>query len=420
MTGLPASRENGAAILSAIEEFAARFIAWPNDHAGAAHAAWCAHTHLMSHWDTTPRAAALSPEPASGKSRVLEVTATLVPRPVLAVNTTPAYLFRKVSDPDGQPTILYDEIDTVFGPKAKDNEEVRGMLNAGWRRGAVAGRARQDGSTEDLPAYSAVMLAGLGALPDTILSRAIVWPMRRRRTDEYVEPWRIRQHEAEGHELRDRLAAWAASVSDQIGESWPVMPEGVEDRAADIWEPLVVVADLAGGEWPERIRRSAVAAVAANTDKSVSLGVRLLRDLREVFRDEMRMSTADVLNALTTDETKPWCSLRGEPLDATGLARLLSPYDVSPIQMRMGSKNVRGYEAADLTDAWERYAPRKEDEKEEDTPSLATPATPATSATPVMQARTPANCVECGHAVAPGRTASGLDRCSHCDERKVV
>ena len=63
-----------------------------------------------------------------------------MPRPVHAVNTTPAYLFRKVSDDAGPPTILYDEIDTVFGPKAKDNEDIRGMLNAGHRNGAVAGR----------------------------------------------------------------------------------------------------------------------------------------------------------------------------------------------------------------------------------------------------------------------------------------
>src|SRR5690606_16155993 len=99
-----------------------------------AHALWIAHAHLMDVWDSTPRLAVLSPEPGSGKSRVLEVSELLVPRAVEAVNVTPAYLFRKVSAPDGRPTILYDEIDTVFGPKAKDNEEIRGLLNAGHRK----------------------------------------------------------------------------------------------------------------------------------------------------------------------------------------------------------------------------------------------------------------------------------------------
>ena len=85
----------------------------------------------MERWESTPRLAFLSPEPGSGKSRALEVTELLVPRPVHAVNTTPAYLFRKVSDEAGLPTILFDEIDTVFGPRAKENEDIRGMLNAG-------------------------------------------------------------------------------------------------------------------------------------------------------------------------------------------------------------------------------------------------------------------------------------------------
>ena len=67
---------------------------------------------------------------------------------------------------------LYDEIDTLFGPKAKDNEEVRGLINGGHRRGATAGRCVVRGKlieTEELPAYGAVALAGLGNLPDTIM-----------------------------------------------------------------------------------------------------------------------------------------------------------------------------------------------------------------------------------------------------------
>src|SRR5262249_54120257 len=115
----------------------------------------------MESWESTPRIAFLSPEPGSGKTRALEVTETMVPRPVEAVNTTPAYLFRKVSDPAGLPTILFDEIDTIFGPRAKEHEEIRGMLNAGHRRGAMAGRCVVRGrhiDTEELPAFCAVAL----------------------------------------------------------------------------------------------------------------------------------------------------------------------------------------------------------------------------------------------------------------------
>src|SRR6187200_2344243 len=170
---------------------------------------------MMEAWESTPRLAFLSAEPASGKTRALEITELLVPNAVEAINVTPAYLFRKVGDDEAKPTILYDEIDTVFGPKAKENEEIRGLLNAGHRRGAVAGRCVVKGKsveTEEIPAYAAVALAGIGWLPDTILSRAIVVRMRRRAPGETVQPYRRRVHAREGHPIRDRLSIWARSV----------------------------------------------------------------------------------------------------------------------------------------------------------------------------------------------------------------
>src|SRR4029450_5818036 len=188
-----------------------------------AHTLWTAHTHLMDFWDSTPRLACLSPEHESAKTRVLEVTELLVPTPVEAVNVTPAYLIRKMGSPEGPPTVLYDEIDTVFGPKAKDNEEIRGLLNAGHRRGAVAGRCVVRGKvveTEEIPAYCAVALAGLGGLPDTLLSRAVVVRMRRRAPRERVEAFRYRVYAPEGHLIRDRLTAWARSVGAAVTDAW--------------------------------------------------------------------------------------------------------------------------------------------------------------------------------------------------------
>jgi hypothetical protein len=184
-----------AVILDDVAAFLGRFVAYPTETTATAHALWIAHTWVMGAWENTPRLGFLSPAPGSGKSRVLEVTELLVPRPVHAVNVTPSYLFRKVSDEAGSPMILYDEIDTVFGPKAKDNEDIRGMLNAGRRRGATAGRCVLRGKnveTEELPAYCAVAMAGLNDLPDTIQSRTIVVRMRRRAPNERVEQFRHR------------------------------------------------------------------------------------------------------------------------------------------------------------------------------------------------------------------------------------
>lgn len=93
----------GAELLDDIRAFLRRFVVYPSDHELIAHTLWIAHCWFMEAWDSTPRIAFLSPEPGSGKSRALEVTEPLVPRPVHAINCTPAYLFRRVADPVGRP-----------------------------------------------------------------------------------------------------------------------------------------------------------------------------------------------------------------------------------------------------------------------------------------------------------------------------
>jgi Protein of unknown function (DUF3631) len=189
----------------------------------------------MGSWESTPRIAFLSPEPGSGKTRALEITELLVPRAVEAVNVTPAYLFRKVGDQENMPTILFDEIDTVFGPRAKENEEIRGLLNAGHRRGAVAGRCVVRGktvTTEEIQAYCPVAMGGLGGLPDTLLSRSVIINMRRRAPNEVIEPYRRRVHCREGWEIRDRIEKWGHTVSVSASQAWPEFPDGIADRDA--------------------------------------------------------------------------------------------------------------------------------------------------------------------------------------------
>lgn len=351
-------------LLDRVHGYCARFIAYPVSDAAIAHVLWIAHAHVMDAWESTPRMAFLSPEPGSGKTRALEITENLVPRPVEAVNVTPAYLFRKVADAAGRPTILFDEIDTVFGPKAKDNEEIRGLLNAGHRQGAVAGRCVVRGKqieTEEIPAYCAVALAGLDDLPDTIRTRSILIRMRRRAPDEQVEPYRRRLHSPAGHELRDELAAWAIEAEPALLQARPEMPEGIVDRDADVWEPLFAIADMAGGDWPRLARVSAVTLVTAAKAATPSLGVRLLHDLRTVFGEHENMATVDILNGLIALEEAPWGDLRGKPLDSRGLARRLDKYGVKPKTVRiidrigLNTKTAKGYSRADLHDPWKRY-----------------------------------------------------------------
>ncbi|MFF8843794.1 DUF3631 domain-containing protein [Streptomyces sp. NPDC015127] len=382
-TNPPAPSIDGAALLDEVEAFHRRFNVFPTQAAYVAVALWDAHAHLLDCFDSTPRLAFLSPEPGSGKSRALEIVETLVPHPMVAVNASAAALFRAVSGTDGRPTILFDEIDTVFGPKAGDNEELRGFLNAGHRRSGVTYRCVGDGSNQTVqpfPSYCAVAMAGLGSLPDTILTRSVIIRMRRRARNERVEPFRQRIHEKEGHKLRDRLVRWADGVRSSVEGSWPAMPEGITDRPADVWEPLLAVADAAGGQWPERARAACVELVTAATeDDEASLGIRLLTDLRDtVFCGIDRMPTVAILECLLAMDDAPWVDIGGKPLTSRGLARMLSGYVTAankPIKPRPirtpGGAVPRGYYAEDLADAWARYCP----------PPLPRSATSATSAT---------------------------------------
>ncbi len=353
-----------AALLDDVSLFLARFVVYPSTSALIAHVLWIAHTWLMDAWESTPRIAFLSPEPGSGKSRALEVTEPLVPRPVHAVNTTSAYLFRKVSDENGPPTILYDEIDTVFGPKAKENEDIRGMLNAGHRKGATAGRCVIRGKiveTEELPAYCAVALAGLDDLPDTIMSRSVIVRMRRRAPDERVQPWRPRINGPAAQQLHDRLAEWSSSpyVRGQLaGDFWPHMPDGVEDRNADVWEALLAVADLAGGPWPTKARNAAVALVTASQRNTPSIGVQLLRDIKKVFDaiTDDKMVTADLLDALAEMDESPWATIRrGDKIDSRGLSSRLGKYGIGSKSLRVDEVVFKGYSRSQFEDAWKRY-----------------------------------------------------------------
>lgn len=347
-------------LLDRVHNYLGRFIAYPSSHAAIAHVLWIAHTHAMDAWESTPRLAALSPEPGSGKTRLLELTETLVPRPVEAVNVTPAYLFRKVADENGRPTILFDEIDTVFGPKAKDNEEIRGLLNAGHRQGAVAGRCVVRGKiieTEEIPAYCAVALAGLDDLPDTIRSRAILIRMRRRAPGETVQPYRRRLHAAEGHALRDELAGLIANAETLLRDAMPDMPPEIVDRDADVWEPLIAIADWAGGDWPQWVRVAAVTLVTAAKAGAPSLGVRLLSDVRTVFGDAEYLTTAKLIDKLCALDESPWGDMKGKPIDARSVARWLARYDVKPKTIRAGVSLAKGYTRESLHDAWQRYLP---------------------------------------------------------------
>ncbi len=347
---------DGAKTLDDVRVFVDRFCAFPDEHCLDAVTLWAAHAHMVEHFDTSPRLAALSAEPASGKTRVLEVLETLTPNPMFVFGASVAALFRSMANE--QITLLFDECDCVFSKHGKDdqNEDLRALLNVGYKNGATIPRCV--GNSHEVQRFSVfapVALAGLGRLPDTLLSRSIVIRMRRRAPNETVEPFRPRQHGHEASLLHDRLAAWGAAVGPRAGAAWPTLPPGIVDRLAEVWEPIISIADIAGGHWPDRARKAAIVFAEAASDRPASLGIKLLTDIKAAFEARSAVFTSDLLSNLNEMETSPWGDLRGSPLNSRRLASLLHPYDIAPKDVRIGGTVRKGYTAEDFHDAWTRY-----------------------------------------------------------------
>ena len=360
-----------ADLLDEIESFIGRFVAFPSDAARIAVTLWAAHAHCVQAGDNSPRLALLSPEPGSGKTRTLEILELLVPDPMHALSASPAPIFRSIDAE--RPTLLFDEVDALFGRRGSDDgaEDLRALLNAGHRRGATIPRCvGPKHEVVKFGVYCAVALAGLGDLPDTLMSRSVIVRMRRRAPNEHVTPYRRRVHGPEGEQLRDRLARWTATVATAVGDAWPEMPDGVEDRPADVWEPLLAIADAAGGDWPDRARTACVEQVQVAASRDASLGVRLLTDMYSIWGDADALSTETILQRLHELDEAPWSDLRGKPLDARGLARRLRQYEVTSVNVKADGKVLKGYRRESLWDAWSRYLP--------DPPVAATSATSAT------------------------------------------
>jgi Protein of unknown function (DUF3631) len=211
--------------------------------------------------------------------------------------------------------------------------------------------------TEELPAYCAVAMAGLGYLPDTILTRSVIVNMRRRAPNETVEPYRRRLSLGAGEELRRRLELWAGTISEQVRDEYPVMPDGVADRNADVWEALLSVADAAGGEWPERARVTAVTLVTSSIRGEGSLGIRLLTDIQAAFGSQEVLSTKELISKLINMDESIWADIKGKPINDRGLAMRLRPYEVGSKVIRIGEATAKGYAREDFYDAWQRYLP---------------------------------------------------------------
>lgn len=348
------------ALLDDLAAYIRRFVVLGDDELAAV-ALWIVHAHAIDAAESTGYLNLSSPEKESGKTRLLEVISHLVPQPWLAASISAAVLVRKVDEE--KPTLLLDEVDALMKGDKERAEAIRGILNAGYRRSGMATLCVVKGGSvgyQDFHVFGAKALTGLGGLHDTLASRCIPIKLKRRRPEEPVERFRERQQRGPATVLHDRALSWAVDhMADLVG-AWPVLPEELSDRAQDVWEPLLAIADLAGGEWPARARGVATRLASGGGGDDDSRNVELLRDIRGVFGTRERMTTKDLLDALVGIEEAPWRDLFGKQLDANALGKRLKGYQVKSKDLRTENGTKKGFEREAFADAWSRYLPAEE------------------------------------------------------------
>lgn len=409
---------DGAALLADLERVMKRFVVLPKQAAETL-ALWTLHTYAFQFRDVSTYLGIESPEKRCGKTTLLSLLSELVRRPVASANISSSALFRVIEET--QPTLLIDEADTFL----QGNDEIRGILNSGYtrktafvvrvanqaklddqsptsesqvrkteehqvsgceaerdnwteREGAIEGgmptqalispslfsgggeRGRHHRNGSRLVRFSCwcpKVMAAIGRLPETLADRCIVIRMQRKVAGEECERLRL----LEPHELKRKCLRFVTDHAAAIASSMPELPLGLNDRAGDIWEPLLVLADLAGGAWPEKARQAAVA-LASNAQESSPIGA-LLLDILVCFVSSKsdRIFSRDLIGYLNEATRRPWSEVRnGKPVTELWLSQQLRPYGIRPRTIWIGEQQAKGYLQADFRDVFRRYIPRAE------------------------------------------------------------
>lgn len=372
-----ADQVDGSMLLHDITATIQRFVVLPEGGAEAL-ALWVAHSYLLDAFDVSPILALGSPTKRCGKTSTLRVLAGLVRWPLPASSISAATIYRVVEQ--RCPTLVIDEMDA-----ARENEDLRAVLNSGHSRDlAFIIRCVGEGANLEPRRFSTwcpKVLAFIGRLPGTLEDRSIIISMRRKLPGERRERIRRRQLEALLEPVRARLARWTADAFDAVAELHPGIPEELDDRAADNWEPLLAIADAAGGHWPTLARRIALALSCerAEDEATDNPGLLVLADIKglldtEDLDVEDGVSAESACEALRKLTDRPWGSWgRGrDGLLPVHLARLLRPFGLKAKPGRHGQHVVRRYRLDALREAMDRYL----------SSGSSRPATPATSPDP--------------------------------------
>jgi putative DNA primase/helicase len=355
-----------------------------SEHQAMAVSLWAIHTHAVEAAEHTPRLQIKSPTLRCGKSTLLRTISLLVFRPVNTENITTAALFRVIGK--HKPTLLIDEADSFLKrDNGKDNEDMRGILNAGHARGGqVIRTVGEDFEPRAFEVFGPVAYAWLVKrnmhVAQTLEDRSITIELRRRLPSEEISHLRVKKAE-DLRLLRRRASRWVEDHATELAASDPVMPEELNDRAMDNWRPLIAIADAMSANLGRLAREAAVkiAKESIGTGEE-DMSLTALADVAAIFeaRDENQLASQVIISDLIALADRPWNEWgRGrQQLTQNALARLLKAYGIKPKKLRFGTETLRGYLRDPIMEAKGRFVDAVEEEEDEDTTERNRPLVP--------------------------------------------
>jgi uncharacterized protein DUF3631 len=352
---VPFTAQALADALAAVEARLRRFVV-VGDAELAALALWAAHTHCYEQFDTTPYIHVSSPEKECGKTRIPEVLWDVVNTAMSATAVTGPTLFRRIDEVG--PTVIIDEADQLFGGRA-DSEKVTDIttvLNIGYRggKGSTISRLVPVGKgleNREFNVFCPKMILGIRDIPEALESRCVPIRMRRKLAHQEVERLRLGKERAGGEALGEQLAAAVQGMP--VVEIPDDQLLTLTDRQADCWEPLLVLAKAAGGEWYDRALAAAEAIHRTATVVHQHPRERILADVREVWPSgKATITSEELLDGLAGIEDGPWADWFGKRVTIQSVSAFLKPYGLKV--GRIG-RNGRGWSRSDFEPLWDRY-----------------------------------------------------------------
>lgn len=364
---------DGASLLDEIRDTMRRYIVAPDTTLACA-TLFALHTHAFDLGDVSPILFITGPTKRCGKSKLSSLMNRFVNRPLAVSSSSVAGMYRVIEL--HHPTLLIDEVDAFM----RGDEQLRGLVNSGHTRdaafhlGCVA--VGDNFEPRRWSTWTPKIFSGIGRLADTIEDRAFIVTMKRRHKGEHVE--RLR-HKTRFDDLRHKCARFVADHADAIRNADPAIPEALNDRAADNWMPLLTLADLAGGHWPDTARKAALE-LSGNGEDTGSLGTggQLLADIRRAFNeaDADKLTSQDLCERLADMEGHPWAEWgkQRKPISKNQLAKQLADFGVSSRDVRIHEIVKKGYGLADFGDAFDRYLPESGEPKRDNATAPENPA----------------------------------------------